>query len=312
MPQATTKLQRNVDRLIRSLVGVIDYALVWGDSRCIERIDILKDSGVEEYQLVRNVVSGLGAGCGVRLHRPTVRVHTDAAEFAVIREAAATAAAEHVAPEPMAGGALRSGVVSAEQPALRNGAPAGTDNGARAAVPTVSVDRIRRAPEPVEEPDVLRLPVPVRPLIGSAPPEPASSGPGVLTLNRIELEPRGATLRCRVILGLGDRIYSAIAEVPATPTAEAEVAARVTLDALRAGELAGARLEGVGFSTIAETTFVLASVRDIGGVMPRAGAVALQDSMAHAACNAVLAAVGPITTENLIAAEQRLDSMLSS
>jgi hypothetical protein len=311
MPHATKNMQRNVDRLVRSLVGVVDYGLVWADSDTIERLDILKDSAVEEYQLVRNVVSGLGAGCGVRLQRTSVRVFVDATAFAAVRDAAAVAsgrADDTQEPSVPKNTALLHDATGAPVSAQRNG-----HNGeSHSAVPAPRIIRTSRGPvERAEEPDVLRLPVPPRPVAESVVSAVTEPAPRALTINRIELEPRGATLRCRVVLGLGDRIYSAIAEVPSSPTAEAEITARVTLDALHAGALACARLEGVGFSTIADTTFVLASVRDMGGLAPRAGAVALQDSMAYAACSAVLAAVGPITTDNLVVAEQRLGSMLS-
>jgi hypothetical protein len=261
---------------------------------------------------VRNVVSGLGAGCGVRLERSSVRVFVDAEEFAAAREASVSAPV----PAEMQKHEVYEGSANGDRP---HAEPAGRRNGhhalvigPRSAVPAAPVLHAPRRPVVrEEEPDVLRLPVAPRPATTSTVPESTDPVPGALTINRIELEPRGATLRCRVVLGLGDHIYSAIAEVPSTPTAEAEISARVTLDALRAGELASARLEGVGFSTIGDTTYVLASVRDIGGVTPRAGAVALQDSMARAACSAVLAAVGPITTDNLIVAEQRLGNMSS-
>ena len=113
-----------------------------------------------------------------------------------------------------------------------------------------------------------------------------------LTLERIDVDRRGGTLRCRTVLALGERRYSAIAEVPDSPSAEAELAARVAVDALRAGALTSAMLDGVGFITIAKTNYCVATVREPGNTTPRAGAAPLIDSMAASATAAVLTALG--------------------
>ncbi|MBR9991250.1 MAG: hypothetical protein KFH98_15920 [Gemmatimonadetes bacterium] len=116
-----------------------------------------------------------------------------------------------------------------------------------------------------------------------------------LTLERIDVERRGGTLRCRTVLALGDRKYSAIAEVPDSPYAEAELAARVAVDAMRAGGLTTAMLGGVGFITIAKTNYCVATVREPGSAVPRASAAPMIDSMAAAATAAVLTALGSFT-----------------
>jgi hypothetical protein len=116
-----------------------------------------------------------------------------------------------------------------------------------------------------------------------------------LTLERIDVERRSGTLRCRTVLALGERQYSAIAEVPDSPSAEAELAARVAVDALRAGGLTTAMLDGVGFITIGKTNYCVASVREPGSKHPRASAAPLIDSMAASATAAVLTALGSFT-----------------
>jgi hypothetical protein len=116
-----------------------------------------------------------------------------------------------------------------------------------------------------------------------------------LALERIDVERRAGTLRCRTVLALGERRYSAIAEVPDSPSAEAELAARVAVDALRAGGLTTAMLDGVGFITIAKTNYCVATVREPGNATPRAGAAPLIDSMAASATAAVLTALGSFT-----------------
>jgi hypothetical protein len=116
-----------------------------------------------------------------------------------------------------------------------------------------------------------------------------------LHLERIDVERRGTTLRCRTVLSLNGRTYAAIAETPDTPSAEAELAARVAVDALRAGGLTAAALEGVGFITIADVNYCVATVRESGSKAHRAGAAPLIDSMAASATAAVLTALGPFT-----------------
>jgi hypothetical protein len=122
--------------------------------------------------------------------------------------------------------------------------------------------------------------------------EPATE---TMTLERLDVERHSGALRCHVVLLLGAHRYSAIAEVRDGPAVEAELAATVTLDALRAGALTCARLEGIGFTAIGDTTYLVAAVRDASGTAKRASAAPLAGNMARAAAHAVLSAVGPIT-----------------
>jgi hypothetical protein len=121
-----------------------------------------------------------------------------------------------------------------------------------------------------------------------------------LVIERIDVDRRNGTLRCRTVLALGDHRYSAIAEVPDGPSAEAELAARVAIDALRAGGLTNVMLEGVGFITIGRTIYCVATVREAGQAAPRASAAPLIDSMAASATAAALAALGSFTDARAI------------
>jgi hypothetical protein len=132
---------------------------------------------------------------------------------------------------------------------------------------------------------------------------------GSMTLERLDVERNGATLRCHIVLALGARRYSAIAEVPDGPAVEADLAATVTLDALRAGALTSARLEGVGFTTIGETTYIVAGIRAASSGAKRASAAPLIGSMARSAALAVLGAVGPITADRQQAAEREFGKL---
>jgi hypothetical protein len=151
---------------------------------------------------------------------------------------------------------------------------------------------------------------PAAPAAASAHAPPAhGSDTSTLRLERLAMDRQGVMLRCRVVLALDEHRYSAIAEAPAGGAAEVELAARVTLDALRAGALTCAHLEGVGFSKISELTYVVAAIRGSGSDTPRAAAAPLIESAARAAAEAVLNVVGPITAVQRTAAERRLGKL---
>jgi hypothetical protein len=289
-PAPVIATEQNLDRVLRALVGVVDYAVV-RTGRRVTGLNILRDPAVEEHQLVRNVVSGLGAGCGLRLVRESVRVFVDRASF----DAALPAPVEAV-PGPAASGSGNGRSLGPEP--LR--APA-------AFRPGVYDSGLKVERKPLSQ----RAPVPASDRAEARPAAAALPPSGDLRPDRLELEHRGATIRCRSVLVLGARIYSAIAEVPASATAEAEVAARVTLDALRAGALVTSQLDGVGITSIHGTMYVVAAVREPGGGVTRSGAAPIVDSMARAASAAVLSALGPITMEDQAAAELRLVNLLS-
>jgi hypothetical protein len=357
-PTAMEQLVRRADRLVRSLVGILDISWAWNRSGGLMHVDILKDEAVEDHQLVRNVVSGLGAGCGIKVERAAVRVHTDRAFFERLRSSVSADAdasgaqgvrstpADHAAPEePVVsdagsiGAAGGYGVSDAVHHAKNgnghahagnghaNGYANGHGNGngrtnghgathgktrlptgiARPLTGTVP-DTVRQAPvAPSGEGKRNKVPAarsnpserPAAPASGAPRPDSASdkrsSGSSRPALERIDLERRGTSLRCRVELSFRGHRYSAIAEIADGPTAEVEVAARVTLDALRGGSLTRARLDGVGSATIGNTTYVVVTLRAAESSVTRPCAAPIVDSIAAAAAAAVLDGVGPIT-----------------
>jgi hypothetical protein len=298
-PGESTMTTRRIERLLRSLVGVTDLRLVWGQPRALRGVHILRDTRVQPHQLIRNVVSGLHAGFGIQVLPTQVHVHDDANVFEAIIVAAdvltptATAADTAVAApvaEPANGngnGHSKPGNGGPKLPATPRRAPA------RAEVP------VRR--EQVPEPPMVAKPSRASTDVIAAAAElvhqreTAAETHAGLVLERIDVERRSGTLRCRTVLSLAGRTYAAIAEVPDGPAAEAELAARVAVDALRAGGLTPATLEGVGFITIAGANYCVATVREPGKPASRAGAAALIDSMAASATAAVLAALGNFT-----------------
>ncbi|HSJ30685.1 MAG TPA: hypothetical protein VK933_04575 [Longimicrobiales bacterium] len=325
----STMTTQRIDRLLRSLVGVSDVRMLWR-AHTLRAVHILRDRNTQPHQLIRNIVSGLQAGFGVQLLPTQIHVHDDTAVFealdvigdvlsddgiesaAVQAEvkrtgqpgngghgngnggAKAVGSAKGVAPNGQGtkpNGAARNGN-SAVKDAAENGAAKRKANGApagarthRDAAPTGTVV-VRPSSAPAE------IVAAAADLIARRPTGEMAEG---LTLERIDVERRAGTLRCRTVLALGERRYSAIAEVPDSPSAEAELAARVAVDALRAGGLTTAMLDGVGFITIAKTNYCVATVREPGNAPPRAGAAPLIDSMAASATAAVLTALGSFT-----------------
>ncbi|HSJ24301.1 MAG TPA: hypothetical protein VK929_06530 [Longimicrobiales bacterium] len=325
---ASMQMERNVDRLLRSLVGVLDYAATWSDTRRLQRLDILKDAAVEEHQLVRNVVSGLGAGCGIRLERSSVRVFACQKMFESLPLSGPSAAGsagrgQAATSRPEASAPLAASRPGREAPLNGNGhhPPAVTrrpGDGSAGASP---------APPPAVEPPVPMVSRPAgtarssfQVIGGDRPAQTWPSGdagiirPGhgsqghvsAIRLDQLEFENRGATLRCRVVLSAGEHVYSAIAETPGGGAAEADLAAGVTLDALRAGSLTTARMEGVGFTAINGRTYIVAALREPGAAEVRAGSAPVQDSVGRAAAVAMLAAVGPVAMEHQEPASLRL------
>lgn len=338
------QMERNVDRLLRSLVGVLDYAATWSENRRLRRLDILKDAAIEEHQLIRNVVSGLGAGCGIRLERSAVRVFACQKMFESLPQndepvagthgrgsaprvqrpgvqghrsdtTAPPSAVRHVAEAHGGNGnghhppavtrraedgppSSPSAAAGTELPAPMVSRPAGA---ARPAFQVIDADATASAQSSREVREV-REGSGARPVRVVRAPE----GLGPIRLDQLELENRGVMLRCRVVLSAGEQVYSAIAEAPGGGTAEAELAASVTLDALRAGCLTTARMEGVGFTVINGRTYIVAALREPGSADVRAGSAPVQESVGRAAVSAMLAAVGPVAAQNQEPASLRL------
>jgi hypothetical protein len=358
---------RRVDRLLRSLVGVVDLRPSWDRSGRLAQVHVLKAPDIQDHQLVRNVVSALKAGFGLRLETSSLRIYADADLFGASTEHLPNAVpAPQPAPAPVAAAAVPAG--GANLPASPGASGSGGGAGAGSSASSANVQALvgGQAAGPVPG-DAAPGGAPARPGNGAANPSaaPANGGgsgagsgaaaagehpygvsnggdatsrvvrnggmlytahgaaPGAerhvpghadakgvvaggVAIERMDVERQGGTLRCHVVLAMGGRRYSAIAEVPDAPTVEAELAARVTLDALRAGALTDARLEGIGFTTINDVTYLVAAIRESGGGGRRASAAPMVGSMARTAATATLAAVGPITPARQNAAERML------
>jgi hypothetical protein len=286
-----------IHRLLRSLVGVADVSIIVTPEGKLRSVAVLRDGNVQEHQLVRNVVSGLKAGFGLRLEPTDVQVvlHVDA-----WRQRAADAerrSAELMKSTPAAP-TVTSAPIAAATHTYGNGSGKHTNgNGNGNGGPRLHGDRItggngRLHPFPMQLTPIESTPT--QPRAVTAPARIAAPQQHEPSLESIDVERHGAALRCRVSVRVAERTYSAIAEVRDAPTAEAELAARVTLDALRAGGLSTARLDGVTLTTIGEVVYVVAAVRTAASAAPRASAAPLLRNMANAAAVAVLRAHGPV------------------
>lgn len=343
-PAVSTMTTQRIDRLLRSLVGVADVRMLWR-AQTLRAVHILRASGTQPHQLIRNIVSGLQAGFGIQVLPTQVHIHEDVLVFDALQIAVdVLVEPSDDPPAGMVSAAPSNGSANGTNASHGNGSAhgttgphgngsahgsgeeaggtrkprpnGGTGNGQTKQAPAQSVAPAagpkdvnggERRPAAPSDPrrdrggrDLIARP-------SSAPAEVVAAAAKLvarrqrddatdgLRLERIDVERRGGTLRCRTVLALGERMYSAIAEMPDTPSAEAELAARVAVDALRAGGLTTAMLDGVGFITIAKTNYCVATMREPGSSHPRASAAPLIDSMAASATAAVLNALGSFT-----------------
>jgi hypothetical protein len=286
-----------VERLLRLLVGVADVRLHFESGSGVRAIEILRDGRVQEHQLIRNVISALKAGFGLRLEPAQVTVFVENDAF--VRSATDEQAA---APVP----AVEQAAARRAPSTSRMGRPHGTANGNGASVVSNGNGKLAHPQEPVAaeaashdrfaEPAVGRggsRDATIRDRTPSARPIPGDVDRRP-RLESVDVERHAMMLRCRVSVRLGDRVFVAVSEVRDAPSAEAELAARVTLEALRAGGLTNDQLEGVALTSIAGNVFVVAAVRSASRPAPRACAAPLVHTMAAAAAEAALRAHGPI------------------
>ncbi|CAN5628623.1 hypothetical protein BH23GEM9_BH23GEM9_05290 [soil metagenome] len=397
-PSAMKQTALRVDRLLRSLVGIVDLRPVWCAGGVLRHVHVLKSHDIRDEQLVRNVVSGLKAGLGLRLASTAVFVHGNAVAFlnsappqpatsstVVLATAtplgttsAATSSPDPAAPAAAGPASATAGAASClpSVPATNHSWPGVKQNGAAATANGNGAHRngnggsngnghgsshgnghatarsgsavgagsfaggIERPAAGATGPDIVIhgvQPIPSQTLASAKTPpdagftvksQPADVGAGqglrsaaqagsqrvvrerrggfvaarsssdvgarsdMPQLELLEIERVGAMLRCRVTLVRGAHRFSAIAEAPHGPTVQAELAARVTLDALRAGAFTSARLEGVAHVSMGQTGYIVVAIRAPTAAVPSAGAAPLGDSAARAATTAVLNIIG--------------------
>lgn len=323
--------QTRIDRLLRSVAGVSDLALTVSATGRLTAVSVLRAPHIQQHQIVRNIVSAMHAAFAIRLEQRQVHVHDTVDTFGPARVSspapAATPLPKNVAPLNGNG----SNGNGASHGAHGNGNGNGSNgnghghgnghgsngNGSNGAA--TKVDAPATAASPVSHARVDGVVAEARPLGHAAetvrevirqgaaliagPADPVIAKPvaaarsqraggAPVQLERIDFERRGATARCRVELKQGSLSFAAVAEALDGPTVEAELAARVTLDALRAAGMTTAELQGVKLVAIAKMDYVVAAVRHNAGEIPLAGAAPLVDSVAWSAAATVLSAAG--------------------
>jgi hypothetical protein len=341
-PTATMQTAVRVNRLLRSLVGVVDMRTEWFSAGTLRHVYILRESTMHDHQIVRNVVSGLEAGLGIRLPAASVRVHADASAFGVAVSPLDIIAALH-APTPLQapleshpvtsvtpnGNGAHGDVINHaehQSPVLKSRLPANGNGYRQLNGRTHHATGLLDVREPVGEAqhangrsnghaNGTRNGVSKSATNGAGSTMPVDSAetghvgavdrgadaalldavlqPGTATLQRVVIEHNGGMLRCRVVVDVRGCTYAAAAEVPDGADAEAELAARVTLDAMRAARLTSARLYAIEYARIGDITYVVVALRGPTSPASRSSAAPLVDSKAHAAAQAVLNATAP-------------------
>jgi hypothetical protein len=328
--EASRDTFQSIERLVRSLVGVAGAAITVAPDGSIDSLTITPEPGSSERQVLQNVTSALLAGLGVDIPASRMRIGDAGAIIAATNGRhpavkpdpgpAATQAAparrdeqpvKQALPAPRArtrtSKHLVAEHVSAAEPAAAEGEePQRQDDGSvrdhagQAPPITDAASRFRRQARS----SALARPagfsnVKTIPLVGAAALAAVDESMPEVTLRprleQLELHCPGNQLRCHVLLAVGPERFLAIAESFDTPGAAIELAARVTLDALRAARIPTAPIQfaGAAIAEIGTRPHVVVSVQIWTGQAfePHAGAAAANHSFEEAAALAVLQAI---------------------
>lgn len=300
-------MTQRIEKLLRSLAGVRDVRVITR-SGALRSVHILRDVHTTPHSIIRNVIAALHAAVGTEISPSQIQVHDraetlEAIEVAVdVLEDDDEPRSERVARDARANGSAPRPKPDAPRPARerRRGRIEEIQQRAR----DVPVREPTRRPirfETVEDDQRLELKAyPIHEDILAAATEIVReerqrTEVDGMALERVDIHRRGAIIRCRSVIQVNGVHYTAIAEAPDGATAEAELAAKVAVDALRAGGLTTATLDGVGFITVGRSSYCIATVRESGADAPRAGTAPLIESMAASATAAVLNALGNFT-----------------
>lgn len=310
----------SVERLVRSLVGVVDVCVTAGAGGRIERLVVTPEAGAPERQVVLNVTSGLLAGLGVSID-PGVLTLVAPEPPEVTGDDLASASSPPVSPAPAATAISpvpESGARAADEPVVvpvrLSPKAQQVEAAAPAQVQLATADHSAVSLASAEAARAYRR-VAGRIVPAAAPGVPARAVrheartaaalaalhdqlPGAGSqplLEQVELWPVEDRIRCRVTLAVGPDRFFGLADALDLPGASLELPARVTLDALRAARVpdAPSQLDGVTIADIRGRHFVLAAVQLWTGedFTPLAGAVAVHASYEEAAARAVLQAL---------------------
>ncbi|MGH7502861.1 MAG: hypothetical protein ACREL7_14135, partial [Longimicrobiales bacterium] len=236
------------EALIRSLVGVADARVGNGNGR-IDNIRVVLREGATPHQVARNVASAVMAHFGQLIDPASITIHDDATDTDSHGRARADTPA-------------LSGLVTPDTRPDSRTEPNGYANGS----PNRSSydDPMTRPHDVVSTPpraEAVRLPA-------GSPASPTST-PGTATgprhgvrLESVDLTNTDRGLRCRVTVAFAGNVFTGIGDGPNQPADATDLAARVTIDALRAARCPDQPMQLVGTSTalVAGQVFVVTAV----------------------------------------------------
>lgn len=279
---------QDAETLVGSLVGVAGVRVRASDDGTLREIIVVPDHGASDRQISRNIVSALMARFGWDLDPSAISIAPAGADTSGAAADSATdpamgpakaqepipraRASTHSGPEPISNGkdALvgdRNGTahVTGERTNGTNGVHPTTPADPAASVPTT-----RRRIVAVE---------------GSARPR----------LELVELQRAGGVVRCRVVIAIANERFTGVADVVETRVADIDVAARVTIDALRAARTPRQpiQFEGASLIDVAGRAHVVTSLSLWTGhdFEPIAGAEPIYASPVEAAAQAVISSI---------------------
>jgi hypothetical protein len=274
------------ESLVRSLVGVAGVSLKADANGVLREIVIVPEPGTSDRRLGRDVISALKARFGVSLHPEAITIAPPEAETDEQRAPRRDWPVSSIAPQGREAGALQRQANRNGSKALATAIAAGLAGSGNAVA----------APRGLSEPGSPGSAASPDPATAGSHPEATDTRPaaqaGVPRLEQAEMEPIDRGLRCRITIALGDERFQGVAESAAGFIAEAELAARVTLDALRSARTPPEplQLQGASVIDIAGRPHVVVSLSVWNGneFEPLAGAEPIRDSIAEAAARAVL------------------------
>ena len=318
---------RDAEALLRSLVGIAAASVTAGPDGSLEKIDVVAEPGTGDRQLMRNVLSAIRARFGVALDPATISINPDRADnplpgrpgSATSAPPAATAAT--LAPAPPVGrpsgpvsGHADTATTGMNGSAASNGEhPSGTSGNrvhSGAADPAARANGLVPAPDPGRHTNGHSGAGPngyaassngahAQHVYGSTGTNGSIASNGAhappVRLEATELHRLDRALRCRVVVALGNERFVGIADALEDRPSEIDLAARVTIDALRAARTPRdpVHFEGAAFATVAGRQHVVVALRVWSGADfdSVAGAEPVNGSAAEAAARAVIRTV---------------------
>jgi hypothetical protein len=297
---ASRSIAQRAEALLRSLVGISQAEVHLRPSGGVERVRVVADGGLSNSQIVQNIRSALLAAVGVAL-QPAQIQFVPAGEWQPAEPEPARAPTSPPEPAGNSSGPPRDVVGEAAsagalepRPAVERRVGSGASTGSD--MPRLLRDfarpRAPRAPVATELPAA----APARRAAPAVPPDlgrEVAIGERIVRLEQVEIVRQAGRVRCRIVLSAAADRYSAVADCRDEPLAEVPLAARVTCDALRAGDLTTTHVEGATLARLAGEVHVVVALNGwkSGAAIRRSGSSAIRESPEYAAALAVLHAL---------------------